>query len=247
MRALFVDANDSLAEVTERLLRPGDPSVSIHRDPDIAAEDLPRLLAGYQIAIDDHTQFRTDIVKQCPDLKHIVFLGTGARSYMNPEELEAIGVQVHIVKGYGDTDVAESLYVVCARTDANYIAPAAFGLARIRSARGDVPGAVRALDLVPGTSRAFTQARRTRAGLLAGSGGGLPSLAAALDSIESLTIDPVDRSRFRVEVLGAALGLVESHGADTSVVLAGRPASEPALRDGLETAYRDLALHTSSR
>jgi D-3-phosphoglycerate dehydrogenase / 2-oxoglutarate reductase len=110
MRALFVDANDSLAEVTERLLRPGDPSVSIHRDPDIAAEDLPRLLAGYQIAIDDHTQFRTDIVKQCPDLKHIVFLGTGARSYMNPEELEAIGVQVHIIKGYGDTAVAEMAF-----------------------------------------------------------------------------------------------------------------------------------------
>ena len=40
----------------------------------------------------------------------------------------------------GDTDVAESLYVVCARTDANYIAPAAFGLARIRSGRGDVAG-----------------------------------------------------------------------------------------------------------
>jgi len=139
------------------------------------------------------------------------------------------------------------VYVVCARTDANYIAPAAFGLARIRSGRGDVQGAVRALDLVPATSRAFTQARRSRAGLLAGSGDGLPSLAAALDSIESLTIDPLDRSRFRVEVLTAALDLVESHGADPTVVIAGRPAAEPALRDGLEAAYRELAGHTSSR
>jgi D-3-phosphoglycerate dehydrogenase len=112
MRALFVDANDSLAEVTERLLRPGDPAVSIHRDPDIAATDLPRLLAGYSIAIDDHTQFPTDVVKQCPDLRHIVFLGTGARSYMNPEELEALGVQVHIIKGYGDTAVAEMAFAL---------------------------------------------------------------------------------------------------------------------------------------
>jgi serine/threonine-protein kinase PknG len=147
----------------------------------------------------------------------------------------------------GDTDVAESLYVVCARSDANYIAPAAFGLARIRSGKGDTAGAVRALDLVPVTSRAFTQARRRRAGLLAESGGGLPSLAAALDSIESLTIDPVDRSRFRVEVLSAALGLVESNGADTTVLIGGRPAAEPALRDGLEAAYRDLAGHSPSR
>lgn len=147
----------------------------------------------------------------------------------------------------GDTGLAESLYLVCARTDATYIAPAAFGLARIRSGRGDVVGAVGALDLVPATSRAFTQARRRRAGLLAGSGAGLQSLGEALDSIESLTIDPVDRSRFRVEVLTAALELVASHGPDTTVLIAGRPATEPALRDGLEAAYRELAGHTSSR
>ena len=147
----------------------------------------------------------------------------------------------------GEADVAESLYVVCARTDANYIAPAAFGLARIRSGRGDIAGAVRALDLVPATSRAFTQARRRRAGLLAESGGGLASLAAALDSIDNLTIDPVDRSRFRVDVLNAALELVESQGADTTVWIAGRRAAEPALRDGLEAAYRELAVYASSR
>ena len=112
MRALFVDANDSLAEVTERLGRPGDPAVVINRDPDITSADLPKLLAGYEIAIDDHTQFPTEIVKQCKDLKHIVFLGTGARSYMNPEELEALGVTVHIIKGYGDTAVAEMAFAL---------------------------------------------------------------------------------------------------------------------------------------
>jgi D-3-phosphoglycerate dehydrogenase len=112
VRALFVDANASLAEVTERLGRPGDPEVVIHRNPDISPEDLPKLLAGYEIAIDDHTQFPTEIVKQCKDLKHIVFLGTGARSYMNPEELEALGVTVHIIKGYGDTAVAEMAFAL---------------------------------------------------------------------------------------------------------------------------------------
>lgn len=147
----------------------------------------------------------------------------------------------------GDTGFAESLYVVCSRTDATYIAPAAFGLARIRSARGDVPGAVHALDLVPATSRAFTQARRRRAGLLAGAGAGLQSLAEALDSIETLTIDPVDRSRFRVEVLTTALELVGSHGPDATVTIAGRAAEEPSLRDGLEAAYRELAGHATSR
>jgi serine/threonine-protein kinase PknG len=147
----------------------------------------------------------------------------------------------------GEGDVAESLYVTCVRTDANYIAPAAFGLARIRSGRGDVDGAIRALDHVPATSRAFTAARRHRAGLQAASGGGLQSLAAALESIEALTIDPVDRSRFRVDVLQTALKLVESHGTDAAVSIGGRPASEPFLRDGLESAYRDLAAFASTR
>jgi len=41
-------------------------------------------------------------------LKHVVFLGTGARSYMNPEELAELGVSVHLIRGYGDTAVAES-------------------------------------------------------------------------------------------------------------------------------------------
>jgi hypothetical protein len=41
------------------------------------------------------------VIKRCPDLKHIVFLGTGARSYMNPEELDAeCGVKVHIIRTY---------------------------------------------------------------------------------------------------------------------------------------------------
>ena len=113
MRAIFVDANPSLAAVTEKLHRADDLPVTINRDPEIKSADLPGLLKGHEIAIDDHTAFPTEIVKQCRDLKHIVFLGTGARSYMNPEELEAeCGVLVHIIKGYGDTAVAEHAFAL---------------------------------------------------------------------------------------------------------------------------------------
>lgn len=112
MRAIFVDANPSLAAVTEKLLRPGDPPVAINRNPDIKAADLPGLLAGHPVAIDDHTHFPTDVVRECKDLKHVVFLGTGPRSYMNPEELAELGVQVHTIKGYGDTAVAEMAFAL---------------------------------------------------------------------------------------------------------------------------------------
>jgi serine/threonine-protein kinase PknG len=147
----------------------------------------------------------------------------------------------------GELDVAEGLYVTCSRTDANFVAPAAFGLARIRTSRGDVPGSVSALDLVPRTSGAYVTARRHRASVLAASGGGLPALADAMRSVDALTIDPVDRANLSVEVYGAALREVLANGPRTDVVIGGHPAAEQPLRDGLEAAYRDLAGHTPDR
>ena len=69
-----------------------------------------------------------------------------------------------------------------------------------------------ALDLVPATSRAFTEARRQRAGLLAGSGRGLPALAAALDSVDGVSIDPLDRARLTADVYDTALREVLENG-----------------------------------
>ncbi|MDO9059505.1 MAG: NAD(P)-dependent oxidoreductase [Bradyrhizobium sp.] len=108
MRGVFVDANESLAVIFERLTKPGDPEVRIHRDPDITPEQYPEVLDGAEIAIVDHTALPTAIAKKCTGLKHVVFLGTGARSYMNPEELAELGIEVHLIKGYGDTAVAEA-------------------------------------------------------------------------------------------------------------------------------------------
>lgn len=108
MRGVFVDANEALAVIMERLEKPGDPKVRIHRDPDIKPEQYPEILDGAEIAIVDHTALPTEVAKKCAGLKHVVFLGTGARSYMNPEELTELGISVHLIKGYGDTAVAES-------------------------------------------------------------------------------------------------------------------------------------------
>jgi serine/threonine-protein kinase PknG len=141
----------------------------------------------------------------------------------------------------GEHSLAEAMYLACVRTDANYIAPAAFGLSRIRTVNDDLDGALDALDLVPTTSSAYVEARRRRAGLLAGSGRGLDGLAEAMDSIDSLTIDPVDRARLTANVLNVALDTVLRSGPVPGIRIAGTEANEPDLRDGLERAYRDLA------
>ena len=117
MKSIFLDCNDQLAPVWARVIRPDDPKIDVNREA-FAREELPRVIRGYDIAIDDHSYMPTPLVAQCPELKHIVFLGTGPASYMNVDELEARGVTVHIIKGYGDTAVAEhsiALMVAAAR------------------------------------------------------------------------------------------------------------------------------------
>ncbi|MGA2993354.1 NAD(P)-dependent oxidoreductase [Bradyrhizobium sp.] len=107
MRGVFVDANGSLANIFERQNKAGDPAVHVNRNADIKSEDMPALLGGAEIVVIDHTSLPTDVAKRCTGLKHVVFLGTGARSYMNPDQLAELGIEVHLIKGYGDTAVAE--------------------------------------------------------------------------------------------------------------------------------------------
>ena len=107
MRGVFIDANKSLADIFDRQNKPGNPTVRVNRDPDITSDQIPALLDGAEIVIIDHTALPTDVARRCGGLKHVVFLGTGARSYMNPEELSELGIAVHLIKGYGDTAVAE--------------------------------------------------------------------------------------------------------------------------------------------
>jgi D-3-phosphoglycerate dehydrogenase len=107
VRGVFVDANGSLADIFERQNKPSDPLVRINRNADITADQVPALLGGAEIIIIDHTPLPTEVARRCTGLKHVVFLGTGARSYMNPEELAELGIEVHLIKGYGDTAVAE--------------------------------------------------------------------------------------------------------------------------------------------
>ncbi|MBV9238294.1 MAG: 3-phosphoglycerate dehydrogenase [Xanthobacteraceae bacterium] len=117
MKSLFIDCNDQLAPVWQQVLRDGDPAIDVNRKPFTAAE-LPQLLNGYDICIDDHSYLPTQFAERCERLKHVVFLGTGASSYMNVEELAARGIAVHTIKGYGDTAVAEhtaALMLACCR------------------------------------------------------------------------------------------------------------------------------------
>ena len=93
MKSVFLDCNDQLAPVWTRVIRPDDPPIDVNRKA-FTRDELPRIIGGYDIAIDDHSYMPTPLVAQCP------------------------GIKVHIIKGYGDTAVAEhtiALMWACAR------------------------------------------------------------------------------------------------------------------------------------
>ena len=117
MKAIFIDCNKQLAPVFARASRPDDPPIVINSNA-FSAGDLPRLLAGYDICLDDHSYMPTGYMARCRGLKHIVFLGTGASSYMDVAALKGLGIEVHTIAGYGDTAVAEhtiALMLACCR------------------------------------------------------------------------------------------------------------------------------------
>jgi serine/threonine-protein kinase PknG len=147
----------------------------------------------------------------------------------------------------GDSELAEQLYAVCAATDANYVAPSAFGLARTRERGGDQQGALAALDLVAPTSSAYAAARRRRAELLTAAGPGLDELAAAAASIEGIAIDSRERLTLEVQILVAALETVVRNGDEPSRRVGPAVATELELRTAAEHALRELATLTSDR
>lgn len=107
MEIVFVDANETLGGIVARLREKNWP-LRINVQPDVKPDELPTVIGEAEAIIVDHTHLPLKIAQQCPGLKHVIFLGTGPRSYMDPDDLKAeCGIEVHAIKGYGDVAVAE--------------------------------------------------------------------------------------------------------------------------------------------
>ena len=61
MKGLFLDATEDLAEVFRAMRRDGDPAIDVSIQAQVAPGDLPAMLAGYDVVLDDHTFMPTDI------------------------------------------------------------------------------------------------------------------------------------------------------------------------------------------
>ncbi|HEY0520615.1 MAG TPA: tetratricopeptide repeat protein [Ilumatobacteraceae bacterium] len=144
----------------------------------------------------------------------------------------------------GEPEIAAQMYAQCAKTDAAYVAPAQFGLARLAASAGRRDEALAAFDHIPVTSRAYGDARRQRALLLSSTDGSpdpLDDLAAAANELDQVALDPAGRTALKIQILTSALAHVRDHGAAPQLAIAGAQATVPALRSGLERAYREAA------
>ncbi|MGH3825205.1 MAG: tetratricopeptide repeat protein, partial [Pseudonocardiaceae bacterium] len=151
----------------------------------------------------------------------------------------------------GAHELAVHHYATVWRTDRSYVS-AAFGLARVRFALGDLAGAASALEAVPESSRYAVNARlcailvRVR-GYLAGQPPAA-DLFTAVEQLRTLDLDVQRRELVIAEILEAVLDWLRAkrpwpHGEATPIpaTLLGHPLDERGVRDRLESAYRKLA------
>jgi D-3-phosphoglycerate dehydrogenase len=108
MTAVFLDCTADLLKLWQQVLLPDDPAIAVNMDT-ARSVDVLGAIAGHDTLINDHTQFNAELLERCETagLRHIVFLGTGAASYIDLAAAEKHAVKVSTIKGYGDTAVAE--------------------------------------------------------------------------------------------------------------------------------------------
>ena len=105
-KTLFIDSTPDIDKVWKRVHGPKDIPVTVNMGP-VDEKDVPGKIAGYDTVINDATYFSAPTLEKCTGLKHIVFLGTGAASFVDIAAAQKLGIKVSTISGYGDTTVAE--------------------------------------------------------------------------------------------------------------------------------------------
>jgi serine/threonine-protein kinase PknG len=155
----------------------------------------------------------------------------------------ALGVALESAR---DHHAARPWYEIVSRTDPSYTT-AAFGLARCCLAAGDRDGAIDAYGRVEESSSTYTEARIATIRCLTGENGpwspDVRDLVVADGILRELDVDAAQHSMMTAWLLTSALGCLDGDDAkgEPGVVIAGRAMEDRELREGLESAYRELA------
>ena len=93
-KSVFIDCPIFLEQLFTQDLRRLVPHLEINvGDPTNVAD----LLAGTRGVINDHTIMDSKLLKACPDLEVIVFMGTGASSYIDLDIANELDIKVKTI------------------------------------------------------------------------------------------------------------------------------------------------------
>ena len=168
-----------------------------------------------------------------------------------PGELAPRLAMAYAAEASGDPAAATVWYDIVSRIDPGYT-QAAFGLARVRLAMDDRPGAIEAYGRIPDSSSANDAARIAQVSALldgkAAGGAEMPDVRRAATIVDGLGLEGEQRYRLTAAVLEAAFDALHRNGTapDPSTLVLGHPCTDRGLRLGLEQTYRAVARHAGT-
>ncbi|WMS41524.1 NAD(P)-dependent oxidoreductase [Acuticoccus sp. MNP-M23] len=103
---VYVDCSAAMHALLTPARLAAVPGLRIH-EGDPAPAELPAIIGDAARVLNGHTVMDAALFAALPALERIVFLGTGAASYIDLDAAAAHGIEVRTIKGYGDRSVAE--------------------------------------------------------------------------------------------------------------------------------------------
>ncbi|EHH02365.1 glycerate dehydrogenase [Agrobacterium tumefaciens CCNWGS0286] len=111
MRAVFADCTEELRRVIELQQLHVPTSVRINYGTPTEAE-LIELCSDRDVLFVEHTVVPSSVLAACPSVRAVIFMGTGAGTYIDLDDAIQRGVDVLTTPGYGDRAVAEHAFAL---------------------------------------------------------------------------------------------------------------------------------------
>lgn len=109
VRSSYLDVSPLMGELLDDMGVP--PGLTAFRG-DPSPDELLALVKDAEIVLNGHTVMDDALLATAARLKSIIFLGTGASSYVDIAAAERRGIVVRTVRGYGDRTVAEHAFTL---------------------------------------------------------------------------------------------------------------------------------------
>jgi D-3-phosphoglycerate dehydrogenase len=111
MSVCYIDCSPFMRALLTPDLAARIPGLQLHDEPSTEAVVIERLRDAI-VAVNGHTPMSGELMRRCPRLRSIVFLGSGASSYIDVDAAAELGIEVRTVLGYGDRTVAEHAFAL---------------------------------------------------------------------------------------------------------------------------------------